>query len=467
MVNLIAVLGLFALVGCVFIWLGLRGKRLGVEPRCRGCGYELTGASSQVCSECGAPIDGRGTVFGKRRRRPLLLIVGVLAVLPFAGSLSTCGYNYVQTVNAYRFYPFDWVLSGATGGTVDALEELDRRLRSDGINDAQRQSIVAAALKEQSASSTSRATQIWVNMLEFLYQSGKLSQADTTRYFNQICTYTFTVRRRVCEFDAVPTMLETEWRSPQAVMPSGGLGRFVGLRCDQSRIRITKKDTGEEVALANRPGGVTSGAGRGHAFAAKETATHLVRATDLPPGEYEITVIFEEQHYADDVADPNEDSPKVHTRELRMTGDFELVDQDACNTVQLVNDASLEQAVRNVLTVGQVDVMPSTLGEDESLVGLMLHSGPLAAASGFLPIDIAFEITLRSGDDVWNFGNVVVHAGAMAANNKTAILRDFDADAVDVILRSSADAARETTDVTRIWDGEIVVKDVPVVRPGN
>lgn len=34
--------------------------------------------------------------------------------------------------------------------------------------------------------------------------------------------------------------------------------------------------------------------------------------------------------------------------------------------------------------------------------------------------------------------------------------------AVDVVLRASEDAARRTPDVTRIWDGEIVVPNVAV-----
>jgi hypothetical protein len=43
----------------------------------------------------------------------------------------------------------------------------------------------------------------------------------------------------------------------------------------------------------------------------------------------------------------------------------------------------------------------------------------------------------------------------------------FNASLVDIVLRSSMQAARETTHLTRIWDGELVFEKIPVLwKPG-
>ncbi len=58
-------------VGCVLFICGLRGRRVGDEPRCRKCGYNLTGLTSERCPECGTAASGKNVVVGIRRRRVL------------------------------------------------------------------------------------------------------------------------------------------------------------------------------------------------------------------------------------------------------------------------------------------------------------------------------------------------------------------------------------------------------------
>ena len=50
------VAGVSALVATIFLTIGLRGRRVGTEPRCRKCGYNLTGTSEGKCPECGTNI---------------------------------------------------------------------------------------------------------------------------------------------------------------------------------------------------------------------------------------------------------------------------------------------------------------------------------------------------------------------------------------------------------------------------
>lgn len=53
------VLGLMVLV------IGLRGRRVGVEPRCRGCGFDLRGlavGAGRACPECGRVLDSQNAM---------------------------------------------------------------------------------------------------------------------------------------------------------------------------------------------------------------------------------------------------------------------------------------------------------------------------------------------------------------------------------------------------------------------
>ena len=46
-------------IGSLLI-LGVRGRYVGGEPRCRRCSYQLTGNQSERCPECGLALDDDG-----------------------------------------------------------------------------------------------------------------------------------------------------------------------------------------------------------------------------------------------------------------------------------------------------------------------------------------------------------------------------------------------------------------------
>src|SRR4051812_1242733 len=74
-----------AMLGALLLATGLRGRRVDERPRCRRCGYDLSGrpAGSAVCSECGSDLNvPRAVRIGHRERRPGLVASGaVLLVL--------------------------------------------------------------------------------------------------------------------------------------------------------------------------------------------------------------------------------------------------------------------------------------------------------------------------------------------------------------------------------------------------
>lgn len=74
---------LIALGGLSLLVIGLRGRRVGDEPRCGKCEYILLHLESRNCPECGTEITPASTVIGQRKRRVGLVVAGVtLLILP-------------------------------------------------------------------------------------------------------------------------------------------------------------------------------------------------------------------------------------------------------------------------------------------------------------------------------------------------------------------------------------------------
>lgn len=69
-----------ALVAAWLLHRGLRGTRVGDEPRCRKCDYRLDGLTSQQCPECGTTISDKTVVHGTRVVRRRYVVAAALMV---------------------------------------------------------------------------------------------------------------------------------------------------------------------------------------------------------------------------------------------------------------------------------------------------------------------------------------------------------------------------------------------------
>ena len=70
-----------AVGGWVFLRIGRRGKRVGSEPHCPKCDYNLTGAPLPRCPECGFDFSESGPTIGRFKRRPVFLLIGVVGLM--------------------------------------------------------------------------------------------------------------------------------------------------------------------------------------------------------------------------------------------------------------------------------------------------------------------------------------------------------------------------------------------------
>ena len=78
------------------------------------------------------------------------------------------------------------------------------------------------------------------------------------------------------------------------------------------------------------------------------------------------------------------------------------------------------------------------------------------------PMDYAFDVSVRDGEQEWPVGQIVSEFGQRPSNLLTGQVANSMGNRVDLILRPSQAAARTSLRITKIWDGEIVIEDVQV-----
>jgi len=101
------------LLSAVLLVFGLRGRRIGDEPRCRKCKYNLTGAISANCPECGTAISSATIRRGSRKVRPIISSFAVLLIGTQVGLLHA---TYRNKINWHNYYPYSILVRSAQRG---------------------------------------------------------------------------------------------------------------------------------------------------------------------------------------------------------------------------------------------------------------------------------------------------------------------------------------------------------------
>jgi hypothetical protein len=174
-------------------------------------------------------------------------------------------------------------------------------------------------------------------------------------------------------------------------------------------------------------------------------------AATAPAGPRELRLEFEAE-----VHEGSYQSAAVAKWTQQIAGKWELVPADA-RTVELFDDPSLRQHVEQAISVARL--YRSKVTSEYLSIDVMATN---------LRVPLACDVYVRAGGRETKFaglsfsgkgvGNSGYGTGGRADNLGGATK-------VDVIFRPSIDVARGTPDITRIWNGEIVVKDVPVEDP--
>jgi hypothetical protein len=426
---------------------GFRGAAIDDHPLCRACGFDLFGqqAGTSICSECGRDLSKpKAIVVGHRQKRLNALGFGIALLIVSAGWLGIAGYGRVKQVNWWHHAPLWYVLREASSDDVKrhppALAELMAR-SGTAVASETRYRILEAGLAYQGDGEKAWDPQ-WGEFLEGERHAGFLSDQQWNRYLVQAWknSVTFKLRKRVRMGDRLPYSVEfTSFRT------SRDFGRwypFAGIDAQLVDDHLTWP--GSPPPDPREHGWVlisSGGGGRGSSLDASDFPR------DFAPGEHtiylEATVVVRQEDF-----EASNQAVPIISEQIKIPGTFVLLPEDQFS-VKLLHDPSLAPAIQKCI---KVEPEHHDWGDDEIYVSL---AAP--------PTGLSFNLVVRIDGKETKLGTI-----GCPANGKQRI--GFNCvgwklpvgKSIDLILRGNPKSATEMLDVFEAWDGEIVLKDVPV-----
>ena len=433
----IAAATICAAVGATVLRQGLRGRPVDDHPVCAKCAFDLQGVypAAAVCPECGAALGDGAVRWGNRPRRPRVIALGITLLLVagvFGGVLLVSGVGGAK----WRAVAPVWYLrlELPTGSGDAAMKELVARQAANKLSAAEVSSIADAALVKQG--SPAPWTLTWGDFIEAASAANQLSPEQLALYVRQAATLKFTGRSRI----------EADGSWPYSLQIGPG-------RCGSGRnnLSVHAELIGVKVGDREFPygrGGITTGLGS-HGWASTNANISL---KGLAPGRHEAVATWKLAGYTGLGAR----GTPVTTWEAELPTVIEVVGAGR-DAVELITEPSLRDAVTRSITAKQLGVSGGT-------------------AEGFLefagtPVGTAFDVywrTSESGDTRREVKVGTVTAPAQTggtlhqAGYSSPVPAGFAPTTVDVVLRPSPAAARNTPDLVKIWGEEVVLRGVPV-----
>ena len=423
----------FFLVGIILIQRGRWPARTGTTPHCRNCDYILTGLTADRCPECGESIQPRNVVFGERHRRPKLVFAGVTLALLGLFPLGLATIGSVKQIDWIRYRPTTWLIDDLNTPLASdtAWREIQRRIAVGSVSESHLHLLSEKALQfqKQPKASSSMTDSALLQFLGKRYVDGKLTATQKDRFFDNALKVTISARPLVGSQDSLPYWISATGRGPD--------GWWVRSRRVEWRI-----DDGP----THPPDSGSSGSS---SFGGGASGSSL--PADQPVGKHRLHMKVELA--ASRPGSPNrDDGPFERTVTRDLEADFEVIPGHA--PISLVT-APTSETLRPLFKL-QLSLNTYSLSANIDVKAL--------------PVDLAFDVFIRTGGKEYLFGginfkkNIDSNYGIGGGGN--GYPQPFP-DHVDIILRSSETVARSTTNLTQIWKGEIVFKDVPVRLPAT
>lgn len=197
----IAIAAVLGLVGFRQLDLGMRPRRVGSEPHCRKCEYDLRGLPETVtnCSECGADLSlknakVRGVAI--RRAAPIwkgliLLLIACVPTVHMVQRITANGWTQVEPVWMLR-----WALGSGDAQTRKAADmELWRRLSGDELS--QTDLVRIAKWGANSTLSASELPKIVADAAAVARGAGRLSDEDFAKLWKTGFSPTVRMKEKV------------------------------------------------------------------------------------------------------------------------------------------------------------------------------------------------------------------------------------------------------------------------------
>lgn len=375
---------------------------------------------------------------GQFRRRTRLAIAGA-AILLFSGGL--LGTVILQEIDTQHYKPVWWLrweANGANAVTSEAaLVELDRRMDNQRLTPTEMSLLAQDALAMQ-ADLGRPWHEKWGELFEQARATGAVSDADWSSYAMQaaLSGLTFEVRPKVRHGDPIP------FRSQRSGSRIGPHERFyVNVKTLETEVAGIKRKGG------NGYGGSLSANSRGSSSSAIQLQEDQWER--VPVGAATFT-----QRVALEVRDSHGSGSKLlASKEETRVRTFKVMPADH-QPVRFTNDPSLAQQVKQSLSAQPLRVRKSYRDGLELMARISLNEPP---------VDVAFKVTAKVGDQSWEIGSVKCRAGKSTTYHTSGHgIMGFAADQADLILTPSLEEAARTVDQVKIWGEPVTLKDVKV-----
>ena len=430
-----------AAAGVLLFRRALRGSRVGDVPHCPACDYVLTGlptgAAGARCPECGAALDARPVPRGERRSEPFFAVIGFAVLLLAVPMLSVVPVEIYRHVNWYGLRRLETVLADAEsplqGVATRAWYELTWR-QHDGVvlTPAQYERLVAFALARMGT--PGGRNQAMENWLGAAVLDGRLSPAQRRQFFAAAASAAMRARPTALLGDGVPLEVTYQYSGPGTAWVRLVDRTIDGVPLPDQPLRAGDEATGATGVL-------------------RRTATidrqgrHTIRATAR-------LSIYKPTYPITDPPGPVE--TPLHQLDLPVSAEVEVLPAAPPDYIRRIRDDDLGPRLRASITADYFWYL--TINNPGGDV-----SGELKVKNA--PVAIAFDVFARVGGGLYPMGSFalgkgrsegfIVRTDAPAVNAATEI---------DLVLRTSEEAARQTLNQFEAWDGELVFPGVTVRR---
>jgi hypothetical protein len=438
----LAALAVLLTAGLALLVRGLIGKRIGSDPHCRKCKYNLTGLEADKCPECGIPATGRNIRRGLRRRRRVPLVVGSLLLLISLGGFGSAIYLRAKSVNWYAHLPRFALVQQAEGDDRRAIEELTTRLQDGTLWAESLRELVAIALRQQAMDPRPPSLSEWTAFLAAMDQAGGLAPQQRQQFREQMADFQFSHTPKVRQGERL--MVSFQFRT------RGAAGLPGSYRIEEGLLKIGDWAKPYDEVVNDAFANTGSEGVRGYAVA----------TDDFAPGTYPVEFTATRQFLNPDFERP-----------LRITSRLEVIPADAPSEVRLIDDPTLADRLREAISI-TASRIESPDNPDSAMVALVI------TVQGRIPVDCAFDLIALVDDREQPLGDLNIPRQESENHTSSHGRRYRRLDGVDSfvpILRSSTLVAEQSHNtavlwdqrlhpITEIWNGELLLDPVPIER---